>query len=237
MQPAGLGGKGPRKREISCRANEDCGSGEVALRPDRGKRAEVLLLRRLYDWVLSWADSPFGTWALFALAVAEASFFPVPPDVLLIALALGAPRLSLFFAFVCSVGSVVGGVAGYGIGAFVWSQVSDFFFRFVFTQQQFDYVAELYRSNAFLAVFAAGFTPIPYKVFTLAAGVCEVNFPVFLVASVVSRSARFFIVGGLIAVFGAPIKAFIDRYFNALAILFFLLLAGGFVVIRAWTSR
>ncbi len=195
------------------------------------------MLRRLYDWVLGWSESRFGTLALLLLAFAEASFFPVPPDVLLIALALGAPRRSLFFAFVCSVGSVVGGVVGYGIGAMVWAQVQELFFRYVFSHDSFDYVAGLYRSNAFWAVFAAGFTPIPYKVFTVAAGVCQVNFAVFVIASAVSRSARFFLVGGLIAFFGAPIKSFIDRYFNLLAFTFLVLLVGGFVVIKQWVGR
>ncbi len=189
-------------------------------------------LRGLYHWVLHWAETPYGEPALAALAFAEASFFPVPPDVLLIALSLGLPRSALRFALVCAAGSVVGGVGGYLIGWFVWGQVRDFFFAYVFSRGAFEHVADLYQRNAFWAVFTAGFTPIPYKVFTIAGGVFQIDFGEFLLASVLSRSARFFLVAGLIRVFGPPIRGFIDRYFNALSIVFAVLLIGGFALVR-----
>ncbi|GIW42209.1 MAG: cytochrome b561 [Candidatus Binatia bacterium] len=189
-------------------------------------------VRYLYDWVLHWAATPYGVAALGVLAFAEASFFPVPPDVLLVALCLASPRRSLWFATVCSVTSVVGGIGGYLIGAFVWEQVRPFFFAYVFSPSTFERVANLYRENALAAVFTAGLTPIPYKVFTIAAGVCDVNFPVFVVASVFGRSLRFFAVAGLIRLFGPPIKDFIDRYFNLLTVAFTVLLVGGFFVVR-----
>jgi membrane protein YqaA with SNARE-associated domain len=151
---------------------------------------------------------------------------------LLIAMCLALPKRSLWFAAVCSVASVVGGAFGYLIGFVLWDQMSDFFFQFVFSQHLFDIVAEKYNQNAFWAVFTAGLTPIPYKVFTIAAGVFEVDFREFILASVFGRSARFFAVAGLIRVFGPPIRTFIDRYFNLLSIAFVLLLAGGFVVVR-----
>jgi membrane protein YqaA with SNARE-associated domain len=189
-------------------------------------------LKWLYDWTLHWAQTPYGVPALAALAFAESSFFPVPPDVLLIALCLGAPQRSLFFAAICSISSVIGGIGGYLIGWLVWDQVSGFFFSYVFSQNLFDHVAALYQQNAFWAVFTAGFTPIPYKVFTTAGGVFQIDFTVFLLASALSRSARFFLVASLIRVFGPPIKSFIDKYFNLLSIAFVVLLLGGFVVIR-----
>lgn len=190
------------------------------------------LVRRLYNWVLHWADTPYGTPALGVLAFAESSFFPVPPDVLLMALCLGKPRRSLWFAAVCSVASVVGGVFGYWIGSVIWDQVSGIFFSYVFSHEIFDKVSILYRDNAFWAVFTAGLTPIPYKVFTIAAGVFHIQFPLFVVASIVSRSSRFFAIALLIRFFGPPIRDFIDRYFNLLSIAFVVLLAGGFAVVR-----
>ncbi len=192
------------------------------------------IIRRLYDWVLGWADSRYGVLALAILAFAESSFFPIPPDVLLIGLAVGAPKRSMKFAAVCSAASVVGGVLGYGIGHFVWQQTQHFFFSTVpgFTPEVFARVQGLFSEYDFWIVFAAGFTPIPYKVFTISAGVFDIAFPMFLLASLVGRSARFFLVAGLIFVFGPTIRRFIDRYFNLLAIAFFVLLLAGFGVIK-----
>ncbi|MEW6041793.1 MAG: YqaA family protein [Elusimicrobiota bacterium] len=192
-------------------------------------------LKKLYDWVLSWANSPYATVALFLLAFAESSFFPVPPDVLLIALCLSRHLKSFFYSTICMIGSVLGGIAGYFIGYGIWQIVSGFFFKYVFSRQTFEYVQTLYRKNAFWAVFTAGFTPIPYKVFTVAAGVCEISVMTLIVASILSRGARFFLVGGLIWKFGSPIKTFIDKYFNLLTVIFTFLLIGGFLVIRYLT--
>jgi membrane protein YqaA with SNARE-associated domain len=192
----------------------------------------LALMRWLYDWVLHWAETPYGLPALAVLSFAESSFFPVPPDVLLIALALAVPGRALWFATVCTVASVAGGVFGYLIGYVVWEQVSDFFFRFVFSKELFDFVAVKYNENAFWAVFTAGLTPIPYKVFTVAAGVFSIDVGEFLLASVLGRAGRFFTVAALIRMFGAPIRAFIDKYFNLLSFVFVVLLIGGFAVIR-----
>lgn len=189
-------------------------------------------VRRLYDWVLHWAATPYGLWALAVLAFAESSFFPVPPDVLLMALCLGAPLRSLTFAAVCAVFSILGGAFGYLIGAFMWDQVSGFFLGYVFRQELFDRVASLYQENAFWAVLTASVTPIPYKVFTIAAGVFRIDFVQFILASVVGRSARFFAIAALIYFFGPPVREFIDKYFNLLSIAFVILLIGGFAVVR-----
>ena len=198
-------------------------------------------LRRLYDWILHWAETKYGVPALFLLALAESSFFPIPPDVLLIPLALGARSKAIRFALVCSVASIVGGIAGYGIGYFAWwsgseaySVVALFFFNHIpgFTEQVFLNIQEKYEIYNFLIVFTAGFTPIPFKIITISAGAFSVNFPMFLLASTVSRSARFFLVALLIRQFGEPITAFIDKYFNILSIIFTLLLIGGFLVLK-----
>ncbi|MBW2637110.1 MAG: DedA family protein [Deltaproteobacteria bacterium] len=190
------------------------------------------MLRKLYDWVLHWAETPYGTWALFFLALAESSFFPIPPDVLLIALAISIPTKSFRYALVCTVGSLIGGVIGYMIGYQFMELVGIQILEFYGLMAKFNAVGDLYNKYNALAVGIAGFTPIPYKVFTISAGAFGINFPVFLLASAVSRAARFFIVGWLIYRFGPGIRAFIDRYFNILAVVFVILLVGGFVLIR-----
>jgi len=248
-------------------------------------------LRRLYDWILGWAETPYGAWALFILAFAESSFFPIPPDVLLIALVIGAvknlsdqyppapdssekntffqglgawtqyfakcvpwilshavPLLTRFprsrpayFALVCSVGSVFGGILGYGIGHFFWytgdgtfSAIARIFFNAVpgFSEEAFHTVKEAYDTWNFWVVFTAGFTPIPYKLITITAGVFSINFPIFCLASIISRSARFFLVAGLLWVLGPPIRTFIDTYFNVICFLFLFLLLLGFIAAK-----
>ncbi len=192
------------------------------------------LLRRLYDWVLHWAETPYGPMALFVLALAESSFFPVPPDALLIALCLGAIKKSWRFALITSAASILGGMLGYLIGFGLWETAAPFFFKYVpgFTETGFQKVMSHYQNSGFWYVFMAGFTPIPYKVFTIASGVFRLNFLLFLLASTLSRSLRFFLVAGLFRKFGPGIKAFVDRYFNLLAVAFFVLLLGGFLVVK-----
>jgi membrane protein YqaA with SNARE-associated domain len=190
------------------------------------------MLRRLYDWVLHWADTPYGTWALFLLAFCESSFFPIPPDILLIALAVAVPAKAIRYAWVCSVGSVLGGALGYLIGWQFMAAIGDRIVAFYGLEGKVRLIEAIYQRHDAWAVGIAGFTPIPYKVFTIAAGMFKVNFWVFLIASLVSRSARFFILGGLIYAFGPRIQRFIDRYFNTLAVVFCVLLVLGFILIR-----
>jgi len=193
------------------------------------------ILRRLYDWVLGWAHTRFGIAALLVLCVAEASFFPIPPDPLLMALCLGSPGRSLRFAGWATLASVAGGILGYLMGWGAWSVLQDPFFQWVpgVTVESFAGVQEIYQRYDFWAIFLAGLTPIPYKVFTLSAGVFGINFPVFVLASLLSRGLRFFLVAGLIWAFGVPIRRFIDRYFNLLTLAFGILLILGFWVVGA----
>lgn len=196
------------------------------------------MVKRLYDWVLSWGNSKWGALALFVLAFAESSFFPIPPDVLLIALCLGAVKRSFRFALICLVGSILGAVGGYAIGYYLWQNtageytaLANWFFAHVFTEESFLQVKGLYDEYDFWIVFTAGFTPLPYKLFTISGGLFKIDLVMFFVASIVSRGLRFFLIAGLIWKFGAPIKTFIDKYFNLLAILFTVLLIGGFFLI------
>jgi len=191
-------------------------------------------MRRLYNWVLHWAETPYGTPALFILAFAESSFFPVPPDVLLIALALSIPRRAFRYALVCSVGSVLGGILGYSIGAFLREPVAQPFIYWMGWEPLYQQVSQYYGEYGFWIVFTAGFTPIPYKIFTITAAMTDppIHFGLFLLASAVGRSGRFFLVGGLIRVFGPPIRRLIEQYFNIACTLFVILLIGGFVVLK-----
>jgi len=192
----------------------------------------VHYLRRLYNWVLSWAETPYGAPALFFLALAESSFFPIPPDVLLLALALSAPTGAFRFALLASLGSVIGGICGYGIGMGFWDTLGGYFFLYVpgFTEAGFLRVQELFARYDFWVVFTAGFTPIPYKVITIGSGVFDINFPVFVLASVLSRSLRFYLLATMIFLYGATIRAFIEKYFNYLTLAFMVMLVGGFLL-------
>lgn len=202
--------------------------------PDGAEAKKPGIVRRLYNWMLSWAESPWAGWAMFLFAMAEAVIFPIPPDVLLLALCVGMPKKSFKYALICTAGSVVGAMVGFGLGAFAWEAVDSLFIPGVFTQEAFDNVGSLYEQWNFWLVFTAGFTPLPYKLITISAGVFLglTQFPIFVLASLISRGMRFFLVAGLVWKFGAPIKKFIDKYFNLCAIAFTVLLIGGFVLIK-----
>ncbi len=188
--------------------------------------------------MLSWGNSKWGGLALFLFAFAESSFFPIPPDVLLIALCLGAVSKSMRYALICLVGSIMGAIAGYALGFFLWQNaageytaLANFFYENVFSVASFEKVAALYNRYDFWIVFTAGFTPLPYKLFTITGGLFHINFMMFIIASIVSRGLRFGLIAFLIWRFGAPIKSFIEKYLNWLAILFTVLLIGSFVLI------
>lgn len=197
--------------------------------PDSGKKPGPL--RRLYEWVLHWADTPHGAVALFVLAFAESSFFPIPPDVLLIPLALGARARWWRFALICTLGSVSGGVAGYVIGLSLMEVLGTPIIRFYQAEQHFEDVKVLYLKYDYWIVFVAAFSPIPYKVFTITSGAMTMNILGFALVSFVGRGLRFFLVAGLLYLFGPPIKRFIDRYFDWLALAFTVLLVGGFIAL------
>lgn len=191
-------------------------------------------LRRLYDWVLSWAQTPYGGIALFFLAFIESSVFPVPPDVLLIALALSAPTRAFRFALIAACGSVLGGLFGYLLGFGLWHVLGSYFYAYVpgFSPEGFVRVQDLFERYNFWVVFSAGFTPIPYKIITIGAGVFQINLPVFVLASAVGRSLRFFLVAWFLYRFGPPVRILIEKYFNLLALVFFILLLAGVWVVK-----
>lgn len=189
-------------------------------------------LRNMKTWTESFAERPGAGWALFWIAFVESSFFPIPPDVLLIALAVSIPRKAFLFAAICSLGSVLGGMFGYFIGLEFYELIGQPIVEFYGAQGHYETVRQLYSENAFFAIALAGFTIIPYKVFTIAAGAFHVDFSTLVIASALSRSARFFLVAGLFYFFGPRIKAMIDKYFEVLAVAFAVLLVLGFLAIR-----
>ena len=190
------------------------------------------LIRGLYDACMEWLERPYGIYVLFAIAFAESSFFPIPPDVFLIALCAAVPKRSFKYAAICSIGSICGGAFGYGLGLWAMDGIGLPIIEWYGVQDKYDLVTRLYQKWDALIVFSAGFTPLPYKLFTIAAGASKVNFLTFMVASLLSRSARFFLVAVVIYYFGAPVKKYIDRYFNILSIAFMVLLIGGFVLVK-----
>ena len=199
------------------------------------------ILRRIYEWVISWADRPSGPRALAGISFAEASFFPIPPDVLLIPMAIGNRNRSLFLGFLCTISSVLGAIAGYAIGLWIWwdpsgnySAFAQLFFNHIpgFTYESFSNVKSLYEKYNFIIIFTAGFTPIPFKLFTISAGAFDIQFFLFIVAGSISRGARFMILTILIKKYGEPIRYFIEKYFDLLAISFTILLLGGFFLIH-----
>ena len=194
-------------------------------------------LRKLYDWILNWSKSPYGLFALFILALAESIIFPIPPDVLLIALAIGYQAKAYRFALICTLGSLLGAILGYYIGYYLWYGsygLSEFFYSNIssFTEESFNNIKKYYNDHGFLIIVTAGFTPIPYKLITISAGAFKIPFSLFILASTLSRSARFFLISFLIKKYGEAIKNYIDKYFNILSIVFICLIVCIYIYIN-----
>ena len=208
------------------------------------------IVRRLYDWVLSWAETRYGTPALFIIAFLESSVFPVPPDVLQIALSTGKPQRAFWYATVNLAGSVLGAFLGFLIGALFWSATQDFFYNtHIIDRELFATVAGdekagierenpedakigLYQEHGFWAILISAPSPIPYKLFTIAAGVCGISLWTLFIASIIGRGARFYLVAAIMYFFGPTVKIWIDRYFNLLMLAFGILVIIGLVAIK-----
>ena len=182
----------------------------------------------LYTWTKSLAAMPWAPWGLFAIAFAESSFFPVPPDVLLIAMALAQPKLAFWYALICSVGSVLGGCLGYAIGYYGGRPLAVRLFK----PHRIASAEQLYAKYDIWAVAVAGFTPVPYKVFTITTGLLRAGFWRFVAASAASRSARFFLVSTLIYFFGAQAQELIEKRLDVAALVLVALGVGGFVAVK-----
>lgn len=198
-------------------------------------------MKKLYHWILSWADRKFGGLFLFLLSMIESIIFPIPPDTLLMPLCLGNRKKAFRFALLCTGGSLIGAGIGYAIGNALWwtenneySSLALWFFDLVpsFSEDKFMKVKELYEEYNVWIVFIAAFTPLPFKVVTITAGAFKVQFLLFIIGSTIGRAGRFFLVAWLIKRFGESMKEFIDKYFNILSILFVVLLIGGFYLLK-----
>jgi membrane protein YqaA with SNARE-associated domain len=230
--------------------------GEIPQQTQSSNQGSKNIVRRLYDWVLHWATTPYGMVALFGISFIESSFFPIPPDVLLIALAVATPFKWKRIALICTVGSVLGGCFGYLIGYLAWDSIgvpvleavahvnfvehagrTDLLLPTYLTENFGEalggkYLFEAYDKWNSWIVFIFGLTPLPYKIVTITAGVAKVNVPVFIFASIFARALRFFVVAWIISKWGENAKIFIDKYFNILATVFVILLIAGFAVLK-----
>ncbi len=191
------------------------------------------MLRRLYDWTLAQAQSPYALWVLAAVAFVESSFFPIPPDVLMIPMIIARPSKAFLIAAVCTIASVLGGLFGYLIGWGFFELIGQPIFDFY---GKADSVAEFQaRFNEYgaWAVLIAGVTPFPFKVITIMSGVTALSLPVFIFSAIIARSLRFFLVATLLWKFGEPIRDFIEKRLGLMFILFCILLVGGFALVGA----
>ena len=190
------------------------------------------MLRPLYDWTMRLAGHRHALWAIAAISFIESSVFPIPPDIMLIPMVLAARRQAWKIAAVVTISSVLGGLAGYGIGFFLFETVGRPLLAFYGYLEKFGEFSQMYEAHGAWIVFTAGITPFPYKVITIASGVVSLSLPTFILASVLSRGLRFFIEAALLWRFGEPIREFIERRLGLLFTVFVVLLIGGFVLAR-----
>ena len=190
------------------------------------------MIRRLYDWTMGLAGHRRATWALGGVSFAESSFFPIPPDVILIPMILANRKRAFFYATICTVTSVLGGIAGYLIGSFLFEALGQPLLEIYGALEKFQDFSAQYNDQGAWIVFFFGVTPFPYKVITIASGATELSLGVFIAASVAARGLRFFIVASLLWWFGEPIRTFIEKYLGLLTVIFMVCLIGGFVAVR-----
>ena len=190
------------------------------------------LIRKLYDWTLDKAGHPKAPWFLVLISFTESSFFPIPPDIILIPMILVNRIKAWTYATICTVSSVLGGVLGYFIGFFFYNSIGIMIIQYYSLENLFSSFESSYNDYGILIVLGAGFTPFPFKFITIASGLFSLNLPLFISVAFIARGLRFFLVASLLKLFGNFIKNLIDRYFNIIATLFFLLLVGSFILIK-----
>jgi membrane protein YqaA with SNARE-associated domain len=190
------------------------------------------MMRRAYDWMMRAASHEKAPQALFWVAFVESSVFPIPPDVMLIPMILANRAKAWLYAAICTVGSVLGGVAGYAIGYFLYETLGHWLISVYGLGAQFEAYRAAYNEWGLWIILIKGMTPIPYKLVTIASGAAAFNFWVFIAASIVTRGARFFLVAGLLYWVGSPIREFIERRLTLVTTVFAILLVGGFVAVK-----
>lgn len=190
------------------------------------------MIKALYDWTMRLGESKYGIWGLVLVAFAESSFFPIPPDILLIPMVLSLRTKAFYFAFVATAASVVGGAFGYLIGSAGFETIGQPLLAFYHYESQFETFKQTFNEWGAWSVFVTGVTPFPYKVITITSGVTGLDFTTFMLTSVLARGARFFLVAGLLYYFGEPIRNFIEKRLGILFVVFCVLLIGSFVLIK-----
>lgn len=190
------------------------------------------VVKKTYDWIMNWASTPYALYALALLSFTESFFFPIPPDILLIAIAFSKPKHSFLYAGICSLSSVAGGIVGYFIGYFLFESIGKLIFDLYGGINGFETVKEYYNSKGAWMVLIGGFTPVPYKLITIASGVFLLDFKIFLICSIISRSARFFLESLLIFYFGEKIRLLLEKYFNLFTIFLFVTVILGFLLFK-----
>ena len=189
-------------------------------------------LKKTYNWTLEKAQHKNAKWYLSLISFVESSFFPIPPDILLIPMALASKANALFYAFICTLFSVLGGILGYAIGYFFFNSVGIYIVEFYHLENSFSVFEDYYKEFGIVIVLGAGITPFPYKFITIASGVFGLNIFLFIIVSIIGRGLRFYLIAILLYFFGEKIRLIIDRYFNILTVTFFILLAGSVFIIR-----
>ena len=190
------------------------------------------LLKSLYNWTLKKAEHKYSSWILSIVSFSESSFFPIPPDVLLIPMIIAKKTKAWTYALICTLSSVLGGVAGYAIGFFLFNSIGILIVEFYHLSNSFNTFENYYKEYGILIVLGAGFTPFPFKFITIASGVFSLNIFLFILTAFIARGLRFYLLTSLLFIFGEKIKILIDKYFNILAVLFFILLLGSFMLIK-----
>ncbi|MCA0424349.1 MAG: DedA family protein [Proteobacteria bacterium] len=190
------------------------------------------MLKRLYNWTIALAESPRAPTALAAVSFAESSFFPVPPDVMLLPMAMAKPQNAWRYALICTIASVLGGIVGYGIGYLLYDSVGQWLIRVYGLGDKLEAFRTLYQQHGHWIILIKGLTPIPYKLVTIASGLAAYDFFWFVVLSIITRGARFFILAGILHRFGAPMKRFIDNNLGLVAAVLVIAIVGGFYAVK-----
>jgi membrane protein YqaA with SNARE-associated domain len=187
------------------------------------------MLRRFYDWMIRASESPFAVWVLGFISFAESSFFPMPPDIMLIPMSVAQPKKAWLYASICTVTSVLGGILGYMIGWLLYDTVGTWLINLYGYQHGVEQFRCLYAENGAWIILIKGLTPIPYKIVTITSGFAGYSLFWFVVFSVITRGARFFVLAGILNYFGAPLRAFIEKYLTPVVVgLVIFLVAGVF---------
>lgn len=190
------------------------------------------MFRSLYDWTMRQAARPNADRALAVVSFLESSIFPIPPDVMLIPMCLANRQRAFYYAFICTVASVIGGLFGYAIGYFLLETLGRWVIDLYGYGEKWQAFEAAYAEWGVWIILIKGLTPIPYKIVTIASGAAHFSLGVFIIASIVTRGLRFFLVAGLLRAFGEPIRDFIEKRLNILGIIFVVALVGGFVAVR-----